>query len=45
MAFQNGISLMANRILTTASDMSQWYDELMARASLINMKEFFTGQI
>jgi len=45
MAFQNGLSLMANRIFTNASDMSQWYDELMAQASLINMNEFFQGQI
>ena len=34
---------MANRIFTNASDMSQWYHELMT--SLINMNEFFTGQI
>jgi len=36
---------MTNRIFTNASDMSQWYDEFMAQASLINMTEFFTGQI
>jgi len=45
MAFQHGLSLMTNRIFTNASDMSQWYDELMAQASLINMNEFFAGQI
>ena len=45
MAFQNGLSSMANRILATTSDMSHWFEELMAQASLINMNEFFTGQI
>ena len=45
LAYQNGLSIMANRIFLNASDMSQWYDEFMAQASLINMTEFFTSQI
>jgi len=44
-AFQHGLSLMTNRIFINASDMSQWFDEFMAQASLINMHEFFAGQI
>ena len=44
-AFQNGLLTLPNRIFSNASEMSQWFDDFMAQASLINLNEYLCGQI
>ena len=43
--FQTGITNISNRIFRNAGDISIWFDEFLAQALLINMHEYFAGQV
>ena len=44
-AYQTSLQGLSTRIFHNAADISLWFDEFLAQALLINMHEFFAGQI
>ena len=43
--YQTNLQQFSNRIFHNATSLAQWYEDLMAQALLINMHEYFSGQI
>ena len=43
--FQASLRTLGGSILNSASDISKWFDQFMEQALLINMHEYFGGQI
>ena len=43
--FQSGLTNISNRIFRHAGDIYIWLDEFLAQALLINMHDFFAGQV
>jgi hypothetical protein len=44
-AYQTGLQQFSSRIFHNATALAQWYEDLMAQALLINMHEYFSGQV
>jgi hypothetical protein len=44
-AYQNGLKNISNRIFHNARALAQWHEDLLAQALLLNMHEYFSGQI
>ena len=44
-AYQSSLQGLSTRIFHNAADISLWFDEFLAQALLINMHEFFAGQV
>jgi hypothetical protein len=44
-SFQNGIQSLSNQIFHSPTIMSRWFEEFISQALLINMHEYFYGQI
>jgi len=43
--YQTGLQSLSTRTFNNAADISLWFEEFLAQALLINMHEFFAGQI
>ena len=44
-SYQTGLQTLSNQIFTSPTIMSRWYEDFMSQALLINMHEYFYGQI
>ena len=44
-AYQTSLQPFSNRIFNNATTLALWYEDLMAQALLINMHEYFSGQV
>jgi len=44
-SYQTGLQQFSNRIFHNATALAQWYEDVMGQALLINMHEYFSGQI
>ena len=43
--FQNGLKPLSLFTFCSSSDIAQWFDKVLEHAMLINIHEYFTGQI
>jgi hypothetical protein len=43
--FQTGLLSLSTCIFRAVSDISQWFDDFLAQALLINMHEYFSGRV
>ena len=44
-AYQSSLQGLSTRVFYNAADISLWFEEFLAQALLINMHEFFAGQV
>ena len=44
-AYQSGLQQCSTRIVHNATALAKWYEDVMAQALLINMHEYFSGQV
>ena len=44
-SYQSGLQQCSTRIFHKATALAQWYEDLIAQALLINMHEYFSGQV